>query len=309
MAITMKPKFYTPALTALHRDGALDREGNQRLYDWLLAGGIEGVVLLGSMGECFGLGTEQKRELISLAAHHLRGRARLLVGAGSTCLEETAALSRYALEQGADGVLIVPPYYFSLNEQQAEDYFGALLPRIPGKAYLYNFPTVTGYDISPELTLRLARRHPNLAGYKDTVAQTDHTARLIQLLKAEFPAFEVFCGFDNNFAHTILSGGDGCVGGMSNIIPAQCAAWRGALEAGDWTGAARYQQLMDKIVQLGKIGAPFPPIVKTAAILCGLDIQPWCTPPFFPPSGEQAGQIAALLESAGLRVQRERLPK
>lgn len=296
----MKAKYYVPALTALNRDGTLDHPGNQRLYRWLMEGETSGIVLLGSMGECFGLSLEQKRELIRLAVSYVAKGTRLFVGTGSTCLEETVSLSRYALSLGADGVMVVPPYYFPLNQEQAGDYLDRLLSQVEGPVYLYNFPAVTGYDLSPELVLRLVREHSNLAGYKDTVTQMDHTARLIELVKPDYPEFEILCGYDNNFAHHILSGGDGCIGGMGNLAPKECGRWMKALVAEDWEAVARYQRMMDRVVQLGTVGSPLAPLVKGAARLRGLDIGPWCTPPFSPPSPRQLEQVRGILQRAGL---------
>ena len=73
--------------------------------------------------------------------------------------------------------------------------------------------------------LALAKIHPNIVGMKDTVAGMDHTRELIKVVKSHIPQFEIYSGFDDNFAHNVLSGGDGCIGALSNVVPEICAAW------------------------------------------------------------------------------------
>ena len=98
-------------------------------------------------------------------------------------------------------------------------YYARIAEALPEQSiYLYNFPDRTGYDLTPEITLRLVRKYRNIVGYKDTQAGMDHTRELIKLVKGEFPAFEVYSGFDDNFAHNVLAGGDGCIAGLSNCL-------------------------------------------------------------------------------------------
>ena len=103
-------QFHAPAVTALHADGTLDREGNLAVWEHILDGGVDGIVLLGSTGEFFSLLPEQKRELIDLAVEHVLPRGDLVVGTGCLRVDETVELSRYALAAGAPAVMVVSPY-------------------------------------------------------------------------------------------------------------------------------------------------------------------------------------------------------
>lgn len=103
-------------------------------------------------------------------------------------------------------------------------FYDKVCGKIKGKVYLYNFPVRTGYDISPQTTLELLRSYENITGYKDTVAEMEHTRALIQTVSEKFSDFEVFSGFDEFMLHNMLSEGSGCIGGLSNIYPELASA-------------------------------------------------------------------------------------
>lgn len=115
--------------------------------------------------------------------------------------------------------MIISPYYFPLDDEAIFDFYSTIASQTPAHIFIYNFPERTGYSVSPEICLRLADKYPNIIGMKDTVPDAFHTAQVINTVKKNIPHFEVYAGYDNNFAHNILSGGDGCIGGLSNIVP------------------------------------------------------------------------------------------
>ena len=90
----------------------------------------------------------------------------------------------------------------------------------------------------------------------------DHTRELIKLVKGEFPAFEVYSGFDDNFAHNVLAGGDGCIAGLSNLVPGLCHAWTEAFAREDLVEAAAIQQKIDLLMEIYQVGTPLFPILK-----------------------------------------------
>ena len=101
-------KYITPAITPLHSDGTLDVSGVKALYEHLIAGGVDGILILGSIGEFFALDMERKKQLITLAAESIRGRVQLIVGTADNEISRVIELSRFALAQGADAVMMVP---------------------------------------------------------------------------------------------------------------------------------------------------------------------------------------------------------
>lgn len=288
-------KFYAPAVTAFDGDGALDREGNVAVWDHILGGGIDGIVLLGSTGEFFAMRPEQKRELIDLAVEHVAPRAELIVGTASLRVDETVELSRYAHDAGAHAVILISPYYFALSDASIEAYFSAVAEQVDGDIYLYNFPARTGYDLSPEVTRRLLRKHPNIVGYKDTVLEVGHTRRLLTELLPEFPDFRVLAGFDENLHHVVTSGGAGAIGGLANLYPEICAAYARAVNAGDVGEIAAQQRRVDKLMDLYALGIPFFPLLKEGMVRRGVRLQRHSTAPHLPATPEQAEALAALM--------------
>ena len=113
--------------------------------------------------------------------------------------------------------MVISPYYFNLSDRAVEKFYDSLADRVHGPVLLYNFPARTGYDLKPEVILGLARRHKNIVGIKDTVGTMGHTREIIQTVKSEFPEFLVYSGFDEFFAHNVLSGGDGCIAGFPTL--------------------------------------------------------------------------------------------
>lgn len=288
-------KFYTPVITAFDEQGAIDKQANIRLWEHIIAGGIDGIVLLGSSGEFCSLREPQKNELIALAAEHLPGRTEWIVGTGGMSPADTVALSNHALEAGADAVMVVSPYYFALTDASIESFYDEIALGVNGRIYLYNYPERTGYDIAPAVALRLLRKHSNLIGYKDSVSDFSHTRSLLTAVRGEFPDFAVFSGFDENLAHNLLSGGSGCIGGLSNVYPEVFSAWVRAINRGDVGAMAAYQRLVDRMMDLYAIGTPFMPAVRKAVQLRGVPVQEFCTAPLLPVNSAQTEAIRTIL--------------
>ena len=293
-------RYITPAVTPLNADGSIDEQGAANLYDYLIGHGVDGILALGSIGEFFALSMAQKKQLISLAVRQVNHRVRLLVGTADTVVENVITLSRFALEEGADAVVVVPPYYFWLNGASLETYYATLARAIPGKLYLYNFPDRTGYPIPVEVIAKLALRYPNIVGCKDTISGMDHTRELIKAVKPHRPDFEVYSGFDDNFAHNVLSGGDGCIGGLSNLAPEVCSAWVAAIGRGDAAEISALQQKVDRLMSIYNVGSPFVPYIKRAMELRGIGIQSWATQPLPRPTEADDQKLLAILRQEGL---------
>ena len=215
-------KYITPAVTPFLEDGKIDEKGAAALYEFLVKGGVDGILVFGSIGEFFAVSTEEKKKLISLAIRQINGRIPVIIGTADMILENVISLSNWSLKEGADAVIVVSPYYFKLTPDQIEEYYDRLAREIHGPLYIYNFPDRTGYTIPADVVKTLALRHKNIVGIKDTIPGMDHTRELIQAVKPVRPDFEIYSGFDENFAHNVLAGGDGCIAGLSNFAPSLC---------------------------------------------------------------------------------------
>lgn len=288
--------YITPAVTPMGPDGKIDLASCEALYEHLIAGGVDGVLVFGSIGEFFGFSVAEKRALIAFAARRLAGRTRFIAGTTSLVYDEIVELSRFALEQGADAVIVIPPYYFHFDDASVYDYYARLAADIPGPLYLYNFPDRTGYTIAPDVVRRLAADFANIVGIKDTISGMDHTRELIKAVRPVRPDFLIYSGFDDNFAHNVLSGGNGCIAGLSNVYPQLAAAWASAARAGDFGAVQRLQQKIDALMDVYAVGKPFVPFIKQALVLKGIIASAAATAPMPAPTAAQCEQLRAILD-------------
>ena len=155
--------------------------------------------------------------------------------------------------------------------------------------------------LDPETVLALAKIHPNIVGMKDTVAGMDHTRELIKVVKSHIPQFEIYSGFDDNFAHNVLSGGDGCIGALSNVVPEVCAAWVRAFRENDLAGIAKGQQIIDRLMDLYTVRSPFLPVIKEACRLRGIAATSVGTFPMPSATVEDDARILELLNREGIQ--------
>lgn len=291
-----KAKYLTPVITAFNKEREIDIEGNKEIWEHLINGGVDGIVLLGSTGEFFNMSMFQKKELIKLATEHINKRIPLFIGTGSMNIKETIELSNYALNLGADGVMIIGPYYFPVNDRDLENFYSKLAININGDIYLYNFPKMSGHDINPKVLLNLLEKHQNIIGYKDTVSEMSHTRNLIQAIKDKYPNFIIYSGYDDNFVHNILSGGNGCIGALSNLYPQIFKQWVDAINNKDIANIEKFQKLIDSVMEIYDVETPFIPVLKKALILNGIKIEEYCTEPFGVISEVQISKLKKILE-------------
>lgn len=293
----MKAEYITPTICVFDDDGNVDFDGCARVIDRVVSAGVDGVVLNGSNGEFFHLTDDERCKLVDAAVETIGRRAKLYVGTGSMSQEQSVRLTRYAHKAGADAALVVPPYYFNLSGESMEEYFDAIAEASDGDILLYNFPTLTGNDVTPELTVRLVERHENIVGYKDTVVDVAHTRRVIEAVAPVRSGFLAYSGFDENLAHNILAGGAGTIGALSNLVPETCVAWVRAINGGDWSEVARYQRIIDRLMALYDISQPFMSTFRYALNLVGFDVSESCRAPFLAINEDQKAKTRALLES------------
>ena len=298
----MKANYITPAVTIMNEDGSLDLESQGRLFDNLITNGIDGILIGGSIGEFFALSMEKRREQAVFAIRHIDHRVKCIIGTASMLEEEIVPYSNWCLEQGADAVMIISPYYFRFDDESLFRFYDELFGQIHGPVYIYNFPDRTGYTISPEVVLRLRKAHDNLVGIKDTISGMDHTRELIKVVKSEYPDFEVYSGFDDNAAHNVLSGGDGIIGGLSNVVPELCSAWIRSMRENDAEGIARGQQQINRLFDIYGVGPLFVPIIKEGCRLRGIVASAHCTKPIPAVTPEQSAAVRKILEREGIQV-------
>ena len=297
----MKAAYLTPAITLFHEDGTLDFESQAHLFNNLIEKGIDGILVEGSSSEFFAMPMDQRREMADFAIRQVDHRVKLIIGTSHMVANEIVNFSNYCLDAGADAVMILPPYYFHFGPEALLQYYDRLARQIHGPIYIYNFPDNTGYTIPAETVAKLAQLHSNIVGMKDTVSGMDHTRELIKTVKSRIPNFEIYSGFDDNFAHNVLAGGDGCIGALSNVVPEICTAWVRAFRENDLEGIAKGQQCIDRLMDLYAVRSPFLPVIKEAVRLRGIGSNSAGTFPMPSATVEDSARILELFRREGIQ--------
>ena len=262
-------KYLTPAVTPL-TNGKIDFESCKNLYNHLINGGVDGILILGSIGEFFALTMDEKKELIKFAYEIISDRVELIVGTTSMIYSEIVELSNYCYSIGIKSTMIIPPFYFHFNDEEIFKYYSNLALDLKGDFYLYNFPDRTGYEIPVHVIRKLAFNYNNIIGIKDTISGLDHTREIIKNVKAVGPNFMVYSGFDDNFLHNVMCGGDGCIAGLSNLYPELTSNWVKAINENNLILASEIQKKIDKLMNIYSIGKPFVPFIKEALYIKGI---------------------------------------
>lgn len=275
----MNCNYITPIITSINTDGTVDYETMHKLYDTLINAGIDGILVGGSSGEFYAFTYEEIKEFILDAISYIGNRAIVMAGTGRMVYKETVELSNLALKSGAASVLVVGPYYSACSQEDVFNYYDNLLAAVKGPLYIYNYEDRTGYDVPADIFLRLLAKHDNLAGIKDTHAMLRHTQQYIQLVKSKYPDFMVYTGYDNNCIPSVISGGDGCIGALSNVYPSLCAEVIDALRKEDLSQMIKAQRAIDERMRFYEVHTPFIPVMKWAMAESGMGMQENCKAP------------------------------
>ena len=282
----MNAAYLTPAITLFNEDGSLDLVSQEKLFNSLIENGIDGILVEGSSSEFFAMPMDQRREMAKFAIEAVDHRVKLIIGTSHMVADESVSFSNCCLDAGAEALL---------------QYYDRLASQIHGNIYIYNFPDNTGYTIPPETVLSLAKIHPNIVGMKDTISGMDHTRELIKVVKSHIPSFEIYSGFDDNFAHNVMAGGNGCIGALSNVVPEICTAWVRAFRENDLEGIAKGQQCIDRLMDLYAVRSPFLPVIKEACKLRGVASTSVGTFPMPNATVEDDAKILELLRREGVQ--------
>jgi 4-hydroxy-tetrahydrodipicolinate synthase len=290
----------TPAITIFDQDGRLDYPGNEIAINRLVEHGVDGILFLGSIGEFFTLAPVEKRDLIDLAVRTVGKRVPVLIGTGGTVVAEVIELTEYARKAGADYAVTISPYYFKLDEESLYRYYAAVAKAVDLPLLLYNFPDRTAVDLSPQLVLRLARDFANIVGIKDTVDNISHTRKLIQNVKGVLPEFAVFSGFDDYLTLNLSAGGNGVIGGMSNLAPQLFVRLYQAWLANDLPAVTALQRRVNVLMDIYDVSQPFVAAIKAAVALLVPGLSSVPRPPAAVLDAGQIDRIQNILESVGV---------
>lgn len=300
MSIDLLHGVIPPVPTMVNEDGSFNAQGMGVLIDRLLASDINGFLFLGSAGEFAQLSNAARREIAQFCVSRVAGRRPVIIGTASCSTAEVIELSVHASDIGADAVMVVNPYYSLLSEERLYTHYRRIAEASPLPVLLYNFPALTGQDLSVELVGRLAKDCPNIVGIKDTVDCLSHIRRMILEVKGARPDFKVFCGYDEYMVDTLLLGGDGVIPATSNFAPQiSCGIYR-AVCAGDFAALKALVPRLAKLQRIYSLDVPFTGLIKEAIRRCGADTPTAVLAPATVPDAKTSQRLVAVLEQAGV---------
>lgn len=229
-----------PALvTPFTSDDEIDLPAFRRLIDIQIDGGVSALVVLGTTGENPTVPPGERRRLVDAAVSHTDGRVPVIIGTGTNDTAESVAFSREAVDAGADGLLVVGPYYNKPSQAGFAGHVAAIAEGADAPIILYNVPGRTSFNITADTVLRLAEEVPQVMGVKEA---SGDLAQITDILAGRPDDLAVYAGDDEMAFPTIALGGDGCVSVIANALPAAYSRLVQAALDGD-LAAARKQHL------------------------------------------------------------------
>ncbi len=244
----------TVALVTPFRDGAVDEDGLRDLVDFHVASGTDCISPCGTTGESPTLSHDEHERVIAIVCEQAAGRVKVMAGAGSNSTSEAIRLTKYAQKVGADGALLVAPYYNKPTQEGFFQHYKAVAEAVELPLVLYNIPGRTAKNIEPETLARLGEI-PNIVAVKESTGSMDQASQILALSH-----LTVLSGDDSLTLPLLALGGSGVVSVVGNIIPQDVKAMLGAFAAGDITEARRWHRKLFPLCRdlLGLATNPIP---------------------------------------------------
>lgn len=212
--------LFVALVTPFNRYGEVDYVALEDHIEYLISNGVAGIVPCGTTGEASTLTHEEHRLVIDLAVRVSNGRVPVIAGTGSNNTIEAIGLTKHAYEVGADGVLVVVPYYNRPSQEGLYQHFCAIAEAVPEfPIVLYNIPKRTGINMIPRTVARLARI-PSIIGIKEA---SGDLAQMSEIMNLTGPEFELTCGDDALTLRVLSLGGVGVISVLANIMPREVA--------------------------------------------------------------------------------------
>lgn len=269
-----------PIITPLKSESELDEQGLERLIEYLIAGGVHGIFLLGTTGEATNLSYPLRIKFIEKACAFINKRVPVMVGITDTSVSGSLEMARVSKSAGADTLVISTPYYLPMTQDEFINYLAYLVPKLPLPFLLYNMPSCTKMHISVE-TVKKAKELGAI-GIKDSSGDLAYLYELQETFKNEAD-FSTICGTELFLPESVTFGGSGGIAGGANIFPRLFVNFYEAALAND---VNKIRQLREIVIQIEKkiynIGTTSAKHIKS--IKCALSVLGICddfvAPPF-----------------------------
>ncbi|WP_332681650.1 4-hydroxy-tetrahydrodipicolinate synthase [Bosea sp. (in: a-proteobacteria)] len=280
------------ALVTPFRDGAIDVPAFERLIAAQLAAGVAGLVPVGTTGEAATLSEEEADEVISIAVAKAKGRAFVMAGTGSNATSLAVRKAQRARALGADGILVVTPYYNKPSQDGLFAHFSAVADAVDIPIMLYSVPGRTGVEIAPATAARLAQAYPHVVGIKEAGGRTE---RITELRRALGEDFVIHSGDDGLTLPFLAVGADGVTSVASNLLPREIVALCGAWAKGEAREARRIHEALFEVI--GNLFIESNPVPVKAALARGGAIAAEVRAPLAPLRPENLKALEASLSA------------
>ena len=235
-----KRHIFTGTATALvtpMNSSGVDYDSLGRLIDWQIQEGVKALVVCATTGEAPTLTDNEHCKVLDFAIKRSKGRVPVIAGTGSNETDYAVELTKSACASGADGVLVVTPYYNKTTQNGLVKMYETIADASTVPVILYNVPSRTGININPETYVKLAE-HPRIAAIKE--ANSD-ISKIVETFSLVGDKLDIYSGNDDQIVPILSMGGMGCISVLSNVLPTETVAITDKFFAGDVAGAAALQ--------------------------------------------------------------------
>ncbi len=294
--MTLKLRGSMVALVTPFRDDQIDESALKRLVEWHIQEGTSAVVPCGTTGESATLSHEEHKRVIEVVIQSARGKIPVIAGTGSNNTQEAVELTRYAKRAGADGALLISPYYNKPTQRGLFLHFQAVAEAVDLPILPYNIASRTAVNIEPETFAKLVSACPNIVGIKEASGNLEQMSRMLHLTNRRIA---LLSGDDALTLPVLAIGGTGVISVVANIVPKDVAMMVRAFEQGTLQDAISWHDRLLPLVKAMFIETnPIP--VKTAMGLLGM-IDPGLRLPLCAMEGDPLEKLKAALAAYGLR--------
>jgi len=255
-------------VTPMKENGDVNYEQLEKLVDYQVDHGTDSIIICGTTGESSTLTEEEHSECIRVAISRTNKRIPVIAGTGSNCTQTAINLTKQAAEDGADGALLVTPYYNKATQKGLKAHYTAIAKSVDIPLIMYNVPSRTGCNIAPETAAELAKTVDNIVAIKEASGNISQVAKLMQLAQGDI---DLYSGNDDQIVPLLSLGGLGVISVLSNVAPQETHDIVAKFMAGDVEGSRALQlKALPLIDQLFSEVNPIP--VKKALNLMGFEV-------------------------------------
>jgi 4-hydroxy-tetrahydrodipicolinate synthase len=251
------------AITTPFNNNEVDFDAFRRHIEYLIENDTQALIINGTTGESPTLTSDEIRQLLEVGIEAAAGRVPVIAGTGTNSTMNSIELSKFAMDAGADGVMLITPYYNKSNQRGLVAHFSAIADAIDIPVILYNVPGRTGMTIEPETVLELSS-HPNIVALKDAVGDLNYTIKVLNMIDQD--EFVLYSGNDDNLADFIQLGGKGLISVVGNVIPGELQNVYERMASGDYTAKHTFTSLMPVIDAVQVDVNPIPIKVLTSEL-------------------------------------------